>query len=232
MSPTRAKVIEQIALNTRERKLRTVAFVSTRYDHDTSVLIADVAEVTARARVKSLVVDLSGGRGATSLSQPLRLWSLVRQEAPEIGLSERGFDVVRVDMEPKARAALNDPDGVRRSLASAFPEYELIFLDLPGITDESTEYPNTIAASAACDGVILVCPTGEVTEGEINRALELVRAAGGKFRGAIMNDRSNPTIASDIKRLRSNRRGFLRLLPGWFMNWLERRQLLQAQIYS
>lgn len=225
MSPSRAKVVEQIALNVREQRLRTIAFVSTRYDRDTSALIGDVAEVLARANVRSLVAGVGDGQTAGG-------WSPLMTDPPEVNDSGRGFDFVRADMQPAARAAFNDPESVRRGFLSAFSNYEIIILDLPGLIDENPHYPNAVAVSTACDGVILVCPTGEIAEDEIRRALALVRDAGGRLCGTVMNDRSNPTIATDLRRLRSSRRSFIRLLPKRFLNWLERRQSLQSQIYS
>lgn len=226
MIEARLKVVEQLALTIREQKLRTVSFASRRFDPDTSALVCAIAEVTGRAGVETLVIDLTGGRGMAGNLVADESWS-PRADAGQVTASGLGFDVIGGARGDIGRAAFNDSQIVRNSIAERFSMYSLILLDLPGLADDELEYPNAVAGAAACDGVVLVCATGEVETGLMHDAIERVRAAGGKIRGTVLDDRSNPTIGFELQR-------FFKRLPFTkrLRTWAVRSSMLNVPIYS
>jgi hypothetical protein len=234
LSAARRKVVEQIALTIRDKKLKTVALASTRFDRDVSALIRDVASVTGSAGVATLVIDLTGERGAVGGISNGARWmprGNVTQAIRPIA-SGHGFDVVSCALGESARASFNDPRRVKEGLSVQFAGYDLVLLDLPGLLEQDNRHLNAVAVAAACEGVVLVCATGEELAGEISDAVSLVRAAGGTFMGSILDDRSNPTVAQEIGRFAVQRRSFARLLPRRVLAWLAKRSSMSIPIYS
>jgi Mrp family chromosome partitioning ATPase len=233
MNQQRHEVVEQIAMTVRDRKLRLLGLAAPQFDPGTSQLVREVAQVLARAGISTLLVDMTGGRGASSADASGTSWvPKAAATTAKPATVESGFDVIAAASGAAARAAFNDPQRLRDSLLEQFPKYAMILLDLPALVDHEAEYLNGVAGAAAADGVLMVCVMGEVEQATVERAVDLVRTAGGKLQGTVIDDRRNPPLRIAMARPVMKYSRFVPIVGEWLAAWLLRRRILRTEIHT
>lgn len=223
-SPRRAKAFEQVALTIQTLGLRKVAFGSADTDQASAETARQVADVAGRAGRKVVVIDLSG----TAIGPT---WLPGGSAMPEPDPAGGAFHCVSAPTTLEARAAYNDQLRMSAAIDRQFADYDLVILSLAGLGEISGDRINAVAAGAAADGIVVVCPTNLTTQSQIQDAMELVEAAGGKVVGCVMDDRANPTLASEVGTSLRQSLWFLPPLARWAAKRAERSSLLQCPTY-
>lgn len=225
MTESWTRPIEQIVLSETGQRDRIIGFTAPEPHSGVSRLSHDVAEVFALSGFNTLLVDLSPSvRDSPQPVQdsPQPLW------LPGTGNSrtcitrhERGFDFVTARMTVGTRFSFNNVNQIRQMLSVELADYAKVVLDLPAIHDLRSQVVNPVAGAAACDSVLLVCVRGGVTRARLKSAVELLRAAGCKLTGTVLNGENYDTSGAEISR--AVRRVFRSAPP--IANWLERQAL-------
>ncbi|MDX2158559.1 MAG: hypothetical protein SFW09_18825 [Hyphomicrobiaceae bacterium] len=221
----RAKTVEQIALTLQSTGLRKVAFTAVETDPVTTSLAKDVAEVAARSGRRTLVLDLAGSSTAPG-------WlpgDDMVEPAPDA--TGRKFDSLRAPAGAAARAAYNNPERVGDALDGLLASYDLVILCTAGLIDDRDDRVNAVAAGAATDGIILVCPTGLVTVTKLQRAMQLVAAAGGKVVGTVLDDRANPLLVDELSDVVQRTLAFVPPVGRWLAERVRRSEFLRTPIH-
>lgn len=223
-SPRRAKAFEQVALTIQTLGLRKVAFGSADTDSGSAETARQVANVAGRAGRKVVVIDLSG----TTIGPT---WLPGESAMPEQDPAGGSFHCVSAPSTLEARAAYNDQLRVSAAIDRQFADYDLVILSLAGLGEVSGDRINAVAAGAAADGIVVVCPTNMTMQSQMQDAMELVEAAGGKVVGCIMDDRANPSLASEVGLSLRRSLRFVPPLARWAGKRFERSALLQCPRY-
>lgn len=225
-SAERAKVIEQIALTLQTSGLRKVAIGSVEADAGTLALACDLAEVSARSGLRTLVLDLTGDLGGPTWEPG------VDTASPEPDLNGRRFDRLTASMSADGRAAFNNPARVSAELDRQFENYGLIVLHIAGLVQDGRGRINSVAAGAAADGIVLLCPTGGVRLATARSVMSDLTAAGGKVIGTVLDDRSNPNLGDDIARAAEHVLPFLPGIAATIAGWARRSPFLRTPIHT
>jgi hypothetical protein len=221
----RVKAIEQIALALQTAGLRKAAFAPVRDDEELMALVREVAEVTGLSGLRTLVLDVSGSNVGPA-------WVPHAAEVvPVADPQGLHFDVLSSPASSQARATYNNPARVAAALDGLLERYDLVLIAAAGVTDDDDDRINAVAACAAADGIVMVCPMAEVPVALVERAMQLVTAAGGKVVGTVTDDRSNPTIGDDMARATRRLLSFAPGLADRIAGWLSRRELLRAPVF-
>lgn len=106
-------------------------------------------------------------------------------------------------------------------MAEEFVQYDAVVIDIPAVPSIDATCLNGAAAAAACDGVLLVCLSGELSREELNASLDALANTEAKLLGTVLNDMKYPTLGAELAREALR---FRRYLPR-FSRWLERKAL-------
>lgn len=223
--PKRAKAIEQVALTLQTSGLRKVAFASAEFDVATAEVAREVADVCARSGRKTLVIDLSGSEIGPSWMPGCET------SEPTVDADGGAFHVLSAPNTFAARSAYNNQTRLAEALNQQFASYDLIVLYLAGLSDAKDGRINGIAAAAAADGIVIVCPTNEATTAAMHDAMELVSAAGGKVVGTVLDDRNNPMLSAEVARAARRTLSFIPPLARWAETRVLRSPLLRTPLF-
>lgn len=148
----------------------------------------------ARAAAASLLVDLNLARPAV---------------ARTLGLRPRPGEIVRLDalgFAVLADIGIAGAEGWRERvpfvarLEAWRAEWSLVVLDTaPLLSGDADAVPGSMAAAAA-DATVLVTLAGRTPASRVREAREKLAAAGANLIGAVLNDRDNPSLLSELDR--------------------------------
>lgn len=172
------RTVEQIILATPVAGARVVAITSPRPGAGVSSLCRVAAKVAARAGRHVLVLDLS------QPAKDHRGDVLLGSAEP---MSD-GFDIVTADTASKQAGLFNNADWIRQVLRDELTSYSTVFVDLPPLLGPANGRLNPLAAAVASDAVLLVSVAGLCAPSDVERASELLVAAGAPLIGAVLND--------------------------------------------
>lgn len=177
-------------------------------DHDSGVTSTGEALATryARGRKRALLVDASGL--ASSLASSLASCPESASAQPSgdqivassLVADAKGFS--RVSLRPSAEELLpmRDIARLKKILRDDFPSFDVIIIDTPPAHDVNGHaLPATIIANA-CDTVLLVCVTANITRTLLEEACVNLRAVNAPLAGVIVNRREQPTLGAEIAR--------------------------------
>jgi Mrp family chromosome partitioning ATPase len=160
-----------------EREGRTVMFMSSQGGEGTSTLAAQFAALLAAdGRLRVLLLDTHLRRPAPNLEGPAGSGANGAEGSP--------LAVLRLPAEIEARGVLV-PATLRDLLGGLAASYDWVILGGPPVI-ESPE-----AAELAClaDGVVVVVLAGTTKRQVVARATELLRKAGARVLGSVLNRR-------------------------------------------
>lgn len=189
-----SQAIEAIHQFASAQSARTIGLIGV--DHDSGVTSAAEALATryARGRKRTLLLDATGLASASP--QPSN---------EEIAASSPVSDAMgfsRVSLRPCVDELLpmRDIARLKKILQNDFQHYDVIIIDTPPAHDiNGHALPATIIANA-CDTVLLVCVTANVTRTLIEEACANLRAVNAPLAGVIVNRREQPTLGAEIAR--------------------------------
>ena len=175
--------IEQAMLAIINANLRIVGITSPESGAGVSVVSRLLAASFGRAGRKTLLVSLS--RPVTSSSNA---WSPGQSKASDFITTDiHGFDVLDCAPTRQTRARFNHADQIREVFGDELKQYDMVLVDLPPINELSGDTINSVAASVACDAVVMVCAIGDTSRPDLRRAQKLLRQAGAQVLGSITN---------------------------------------------
>lgn len=211
------RAIEQIALSSAANGHRVIGFTGVERHSGVSTIARCTAEVFENSGVKTLLVDLT---------QPVDriaegpAW-LPGRDDPRQYISRRNDGADRLIARPTAgtHAVFNNIHSVRHSLAEELKDYSKIIVDIPPILEVTGHQINPAAAAAVCDAVLMVCVRGGVTFQQVTQAMAMIRSAGAKITGTVLNEIGYSTPGVGLARIAR------RVLPGRMGRWLQRKAL-------
>lgn len=213
------RAIEQIALSSVANGHRIIGFTAPERHSAVSTVARSTAEVFANSGLSTLYIDLTRPVEKTPAGP---IWS-PGEDDPKRCIFRRNDGADRLVARPTAgtQSAFNNVTGVRQSLAKELAEYSKIVIDIPPILEVTNHQINPIAAAAACDAVLMICVRGQLTHQQITQAMEMIRSAGGKITGTVLNEIGYATTGADFARIA---RRVFRSAPR-IAHWLERKAL-------
>ena len=148
----------------------------------------------ARGRKLALLIDASG---LTSTSQNSNEADIIISApvSDPLGYSRISLRPCRDELLP-----MRDIERLKKILQDDFRNFDIIIIDIPPAHDANGHaLPATIVANA-CDIVLLLCVTANVTRSLIEEACGNLRAVNAPLSGVIVNRREQPTLGAEIAR--------------------------------
>ncbi len=199
--------------------MRVVGVTSPQPASGVSSVCRRICEAVARSGTRTLLVDLSG---KPEVGPVTTVWYPgVGGAGQSIRRVSAGYDCVVATFDKDSRFLFNNIERLRRSLAEEFPSYEAIIVDIPSVPSADPAGLNGAAAAAACDGVLLICVSCEVSREQLNESLDAMANVEANLVGVVLNDIRNPTLGAEFAREARRMRRYLPRLSGW----LERKAL-------
>jgi Mrp family chromosome partitioning ATPase len=174
-----------------ERSPRIVMLVSAQGGEGTTTVATQLATALARdGSIRVLLVDAHARRPAltakTRPGSPQRsLFGTKRRPGPEPdpAISER-LRVLPLPEEFRSPGGVSVP-AMRQLLDSVQAGFDWVIVDGPPVL----ESPDTAALASAVDGVVMVVQAGRTKRPVLSRSVELLRKAGARVLGTVLNRR-------------------------------------------
>jgi Mrp family chromosome partitioning ATPase len=171
-----------------ERSPRVVLLLASHPGEGTSTVAVQLAVTLAHdARQRVLLVDLNvvrpslgTGPGWLAALMP-NSTRFVRGSEDESGVQ---LDVLPVPDEAR-QAGLFVPAMAREMIESMAPRYDWILLDSP----PALETPEAASLGTLADGVVVVIQAGRTKQPVVTRTVDLLRKAGARILGTVLNRR-------------------------------------------
>jgi Mrp family chromosome partitioning ATPase len=182
---TALRVSLEVALT--ERIPRSVMFLASQGGEGTSTVAAQFAQTLARdERLRVLLVDVHVRRPAYGPGgEPLQMRRVREASASAEGQPLRpSLDLMPLPREAHSGHPLS-PDAVRDSLEAVASGYDWIVLDGPPLL----ESPDAAPLGSVADGVVVVVQAGRTKRPVLTRSVDLLRRAGGRVLGVVLNRR-------------------------------------------
>lgn len=194
--------LEAVFRQTVGKSARTICVTAATLGEGVTTFALALARRGAAGGLKTLFVDADVARGhATSLlGLSPRFWSPSELSPRTVVRVERyGFGVLPAPIGADP-LTFRSRDTLRRMFDAALKDFDLIVVDTTAIGD-ATDYsiPAEVVA-AACDATILVVLANVTSEHLVRMAVSRLAAADARLWGAVMNDRSNPSLADELCR--------------------------------
>ncbi len=172
----------------RDRNPRVVMFLSPQGGEGTSTVTLQFAQALARdPGVRPVLVDVNVRRPTYDLD------SSVRGAVISASVAPRGAEPPAVSSnlfvvpcpEDVRRTGLYQPSTLRQVLDASVTGFDWVLLDGPPVL----ESPDASALGALADGVVLVVQAGRTKRPVLTRAADLLRKAGARVMGSVLNRR-------------------------------------------
>lgn len=172
----------------RDRNPRVVMFLSPQGGEGTSTVALHFAQALSRdPSVRPLILDVNVRRPAFDQDPALRcavISSSVAPRGPEPPAVSSNLFVVPSPEEVR-RTGLFQPATLRQVMDASVPGFDWVILDGPPVL----ESPEASALGALADGVVLVVQAGRTKRPVLTRAADLLRKAGARVLGSVLNRR-------------------------------------------
>jgi Mrp family chromosome partitioning ATPase len=163
-----------------ERSRRTVMLVSAQGGEGTTTVAAQLAATLARdGSIRVLLVDANGLRPALSMRVESELASGAKGPGPSDHLH-----ALPLPKELRGPAGI-PPQALRQLLEPAEKAYDWIVVDGPPVLGS----PDAAALAGVVDGVVVVVQAGRTKRPVLTRSIELLRKAGARVLGTVLNRR-------------------------------------------
>ena len=175
-----------------DRQTRRIIFLGSQAGEGTTTVAYQFAFTLARdSRLRTLYLDAHARRPSIHAAEPG-----AREAAPAASLEggralpARGGEARGVvDAWPLAEqfesVGLLSPEAVREALEWGASGYDWIIVDGPPVL----ESPDAAPIAAVADGVVMVIEAGRTKKPVLQRAVELLRKAGARVLGSVLNRR-------------------------------------------
>lgn len=168
-----------------DRPARVIAFVSPQAGDGTSDVALQFASALAGdERIRAVIVD-ANAQSPTLIADPehrvIRRQGGSRHDAEGVALNLHGWAVSDAVRE----AGLFQPGAARAVFESLATTYDWVILDLPPVL----ESPDAAQLSAIADGTVLIVRAGRSKRPIVSRSVDLLRKAGARVLGSVLNRR-------------------------------------------
>ena len=215
-------MMERIVFATLKRDKRVVGVTSPQAASGVTSVCEQLAHIASLSGMRTLLLDLTG-RAEDVI--PLSVWQPgIGNAGQSIVRDPAGFDRLVARFTNEDRFKFNNVEGMRLAFAEDLAAYDAIIVDTPPVPTNDMAHINGAAASAACDGAILLCMSGRVSRSELSDAQDALANAQAGLLGVVLNEMQNPTVGAELAR---EARKLRRYLPG-VSSWLERKALASS----
>ena len=169
-----------------ERVLRVVMFSSAQGGEGTSTVALQFAQSLAHGSARVLFVDVHARRPVCFADDTQRFAVLdPRVSSPVMaGIMTPNLAAIPVT-EEAARTGSVSAASVRAIIDAAMGSFDWVVLDGP----PAVESPEVASIAAQVDGVVMVLHAGRAKRPVVTRAVEMLRKAGGRVLGTVLNRR-------------------------------------------
>lgn len=169
-----------------DRGTRTIAFVASQSGEGTTTVAHQFAASLAQDdQLRTVVVDANARHPSLLHDHEHRVVRLVHGDRSardsRIAMNLHGWPVPAVVVE----AGMFQPGAARAIVDGLARSYEWVILDLPPVL----ETPDAAALAALADGVVLVLQSGRTKRPVVSRSVDLLRKAGARVIGSVLNRR-------------------------------------------
>jgi len=170
-----------------ERAVRVVAFVSSQSGEGTTTVAHQFAATLTRdERQRTVIVDANARNPSLEYDPEHRVARFLGRAsepgAPDgIALNLHGWPLP----EEIRRGGLMQPSAARAVVEGLSGSYDWVILDVPSVL----ETPDAAALAAVADGAVLVVQAGRTKRPVVGRAADLLRRAGARVLGSVLNRR-------------------------------------------
>lgn len=172
-----------------DRLPRVIAFLGPQGREGASTVALQFAQTLARdPEVRPLLVDGNVRRPSYEVDSGRRMAVLDPQLLPGSG-GDRAVVTANLLVVPAPdelrRTGVYSPTSMREVLDEAANGFDWVVIDAPAVL----ESPDAAAIAALADGVVIVVQGGRTKRPVLTRSAELVRKAGGRVLGSVLNRR-------------------------------------------
>jgi len=169
-----------------DRALRSILFSSAQSGEGTSTVALQFAQALAHGGARVLFVDANARRPSCFADESQRHAVLdTRVASPAMaGVMTPNLQVIPAT-EEAVRTGQVAPAELRALLQASVGAHDWVLLDGPPVV----ESPDCAALATLVDGVVLVLHAGRVKRPVITRAVDLLRKAGARVLGTVLNRR-------------------------------------------
>ena len=149
----------------------------------------------ARALVRRAA---AGGQRALLIDASSSLIAGTSERSPH----DTGEGYFHLELRPSQaeRLPLREVSRLRAFFSDRMRDFDFIVVDMPPVLcGAEFPLPATIVANA-CDAMMLVCMTGQVTNVDLKHALRTLKGANTYPCGVVVNHREQPTLSAEIAR--------------------------------
>jgi hypothetical protein len=200
--------VEQIVLSAEERKLRVIGFTSPHDHLGVGELSRMVADMSTRAGLRTLLIDLSQD-AAAQRDDPS--WSpgaegidkAIIRPPSFADFQDRGeseADLLQACRRATSHSRYNNVKALRQAFAQDLSDYDRIVLVLPEVGRSADVGINPLGPAAACDAVYLVCAPNVTGRDDLANATSSLRASGTQIAGLILNEAGQMTLGEEMAR--------------------------------
>lgn len=171
-----------------EHTQRVIAFASSQSGEGSSTVAMQFAQgLAADGQLRPIYIDANPRRPAIEYDPARRvavLKSRLVSRRAEAGVLVANLGVVPVPEEAR-RTGIFAPNALRDMLERVGEEYDWVIVDLPAVL----ESPDASPLGALTQGVIVVVQAGRTKRPVLTRSVELLRKAGARVLGSVLNRR-------------------------------------------
>jgi Mrp family chromosome partitioning ATPase len=169
-----------------DRAQRSIAFVASQSGEGTTTIVQQFAATLARdERQRTVIVDANTREPSLRYDADQRVARLIRARSTSrdagVSLNLHGWPLPDAMLE----AGLFAPGAARAVVEGLYSSYDWILLDLP----PALETPDAAALAAVADGAVLVMQSGRTKRPVVARSVDLLRKAGARVLGSVLNRR-------------------------------------------
>jgi Mrp family chromosome partitioning ATPase len=193
---------EQLAVSQTIQGTRLLGVIAPTAAANSPLLAHMVAEAMGRSGLKVLLVDLHPeDGGAVAPLVPMEPWRPIQPAR------DGAIDVLLPNLTTQSRDAFNNSTWLGQYFSEQLRQYSNIVLDLPPVLGGGDEQLMPLAAASICNAIILMCSTGQVTYGELENAVQLLRSARAPLMGVVVEEGSGDLIRPLARSAAGPRRG-------------------------
>jgi hypothetical protein len=222
MDGRNTRAFEQILMMALQCNSEIIGFTALEPGRGPGICAKGVAEVAAYSGRATLLLSLADD--ARNGNIRWSSWSVRNNDnVRSVSHQEEGWPF-RMDRDRLGGSFLDKPAMAREKLASCFPQYDFLIIELPMLLDASVETINPVAAACACDQTFLICQRGRSRKEHLLRAMEIMRSSSCELAGIVNDESCYDTPGQEIA---TWARHFTLLGPR-FAKWVERYALTSA----
>lgn len=191
--------VEDIHSRTFGRGARAIGVTSPQKQSGVSTIARSLATRCALSGQSAILIDMSKTSETTGSKQDIDEHDI--HTAPySIKSGEQEYDVLEVNQAGPDKYRYRNVRELQDLMQKELAHYNQIVVDLTNVPDDGQGSIPVGIGAAACDAVVLVCHTHNVTQSSVETAIKSLANNNAKVAGLVMNDQNAPTMVHEILR--------------------------------